>query len=563
MPIRSNLVKLSAVFALLAMIFVPSGSSAQEIWFGPLLPRAPWIHLDGVSDWSGLFKSRSGWENVSRRIGVLKLHPAYIADASDQELAALVADLERLGIAVGMEVNAVATHPSDKCGVTEGYDDPASVARVIAKMQRLHVIPKYVAFDEPVWFGHYAEGPKECGLPIHEVALRTVEIAQQYLTAFPAVVFGDIETTASLMLHTDWEANYQGFKQELEQGLGHKLAFVQLDVDWRNPSAAEQVATFANFARTFGMGLGIIYNGDGEDEDDAAWTAHAKENFTLIESASGIIPSQAIFQSWNRFPRRVLPETSPSSHSWLIAQYILPRTRFSWSNRDGQVSGRLIGSDGTAVPNAPMDVEVLGTSLTQTPKVRVVSGVVPENASFGIIGMRINQECLCGGSNDLVIGDFSYMESGGGSVAETFSFPSEAARQRGPRPDGVGLQTFSVGDSLLAHITVGSSQCFGFNSPAFVVTQHARFTFTAPIGSLDGKGMFGTATIIWLDAGKKGFQRTNIKLAHDVGATETVRTGATGNFVVNRPIDLSGKAAVLRLHFPGTPALRGAYADVR
>jgi hypothetical protein len=500
-----------------------------------------------------------GWEHASRHASVLKLNPGYITDASDEDLAALSENVSRLGIAVGVEVQPVAMQPSDHCGNTEGYDDIKHASLVISKLQRARLIPKYIALDEPVWFGHYAEGPLPCRFTIPDVAGRVADIVTRYLEAFPNVTVGDIEPVPPLSMRPDWESTYRTFKQELEQRTHHVLAFVQVDVDWPNPGWPQHLMEFAKVVRQLGMGLGIIYNGDGSDPNEIEWLAHARHNFTLIESAYGIIPSQAVFQTWNRFPNHALPETSPSAHTWLIDQYIVPRTHFTWKQKGRQIDGRLVLDDGSGVPNASIETGIKGMDPKQPPPKRVLTGIVPERARYGIIGVRINRECLCAGPNNLMIGGLTYSESHGASATEAFDFPRVASASR---TDGVELRNSEVQGTLVAHIVVRPGQSFGVNSPAFAVTPGATFTFTAPIGSLDGNGMFGSATVIWLDENKKGFQRANIQMAEDVRPGVTLRTDKAGRFVILRSMESPDRAVALRLHFEGTSVLRGASADV-
>lgn len=59
----------------------------------------------------------------------------------------------------------------------------------------------------------------------------------------------------------------------------------------------------------------IIYNGEGFDRDDKAWTDHARRNFEQIEGEMGIVPDVAWFASWNQQPENILPETTPTSHT--------------------------------------------------------------------------------------------------------------------------------------------------------------------------------------------------------------------------------------------------------
>jgi hypothetical protein len=40
----------------------------------------------------------------------------------------------------------------------EGYDSPEETARIAAKIKRAGINLRYIAMDEPLWFGHYYNG---------------------------------------------------------------------------------------------------------------------------------------------------------------------------------------------------------------------------------------------------------------------------------------------------------------------------------------------------------------------------------------------------------------------
>ena len=48
------------------------------------------------------------------------------------------------------------------------------------------------------------------------------------------------------------------------------------------------------------MQFGVIYNSDGEAPTDQAWVAEAKRHFDELETRYGLIPDQAVFQTWNQ-----------------------------------------------------------------------------------------------------------------------------------------------------------------------------------------------------------------------------------------------------------------------
>src|SRR6059058_1171757 len=77
-----------------------------------------------------------------------------------------------------------------------------------------------------------------------------------------------------------------------------------------------------------------------------------------------------------------------------------------------------------------------------------------------------------------------------------------------PRTDAVEL-TAAPGVSA-TRLRVHPNQSFMHNSARFPVTPGARYELRAAIGARNSDGLYGNATIIWLDRDDKGLSRTNI-----------------------------------------------------
>jgi hypothetical protein len=73
-----------------------------------------------------------------------------------------------------------------------------------------------------------------------------------------------------------------------------------------------------------GIAFGVIYDGGGagKNESDDVWTQEAAQRFHQVESTPSLIPDQAIFQSWARWPKRLLPETEHGTMTNLVLQYL-------------------------------------------------------------------------------------------------------------------------------------------------------------------------------------------------------------------------------------------------
>lgn len=539
----------AAVLSISMMMSAPH-AWAQQIWFGP---RTPDYGATAAVDWSQMFAASSNWQKLAVQIQVFIGSTTFFLKIPDNELKAMAAALTAHGIALAMPVQAIAARPNEPCGKHEGFGDAWVAPKAIDKLTRLGVKLQILRIDGPVWFGHY--DPTSCKLPIAEVAARVAAVLKQYLAAFPDVQIGDVEGPQALEQFADWQTTYATFKHDLESKIGRRLTFLHVDVGWRQPSWPTAITAMARFAHANGMAFGVIYDSDAEAPTDRAWVAGAKAHFDQLETRYGLISEQAVFQTWNQRPTHIFPETDDSAQSWLVAQYLLPRTQLSAHRTATGVAGRLTQTNGQPVAGAPVIVKTLGDDPTQPPPVRVATGTVPPDARFAMLGLRVNQECWCSGDNDLIIGTASYRETAGGNAQYAYTYRAPATKDavRSLVPSVVGRQQM-----LRARIAQGGN--FGFTSPIFQVTPGAQFEFRIPIATLNGSGMFGTATVIWLDAQRHGLRRTNIVVGDDAATLATTRTDASGGFSVALPATSNWQQRPILLHYAGSPTLRAAYA---
>jgi hypothetical protein len=546
--VRTRILRTMLCAATLLLVLAPGSARCQEIWFGP---RMPDYTITPVTDWAELFKPTPQWNQLAGQIQVFQGSDGFYRITPDDQLQAIAANAASHHIALAMEIGAITQRPNEPCDKGEGYLSPAIASLVIGKFNRLGIRLQIVRLDGPVWFGHY----QKCQLPLAQLVPRVAETLRPFLQAFPDLVVGDVVPPQALAQFPDWQATYLTFKRDLEAAIGRKLAFVHMDVDWRQPDWPTAIAAMQRLAHGAGMKFGVIYNGDSLSPTDQAWVAEAKRHFDELETRYGVIPDQAVFDTWSDYPTRVFPETSDAAHSFLVAQYRLPRTHLSVQRSAAGVQGRLLQAGGQPVPGARIAIVALGDDPNLPPPVRSVAGTVPPQARFAVLALRVNSECWCSGANDLLFGPLSYRETAGGSVRYEF-------RDTPPRPEpGIAATPEVIGGQALLHLKVAPNRNFGFNSPAFAVTPGARFQFDVPLGSLNGDGLFGSAAVIWLDAQRQGFKRDGIQVGNDAAPIAAAVTDASGNFAAALPEAAHWRQRPLLLDYAGSPSLRAAYAS--
>jgi hypothetical protein len=317
---------LSAVVTL--GLFVSTTVEAQQIWLAP---------QGDAADRMELFKSEAPWRNAASHTQVFKFYANTGFNAPPQEeVNVIVSDLKRRGIAIGLEAGVmnVGGKPKPACGgwgSVEGYG-PVAMHEVIArKIKKAGGSVKYIAMDEPLWFGHYYTGKPGaqpgCHLAIGDVVKLILPSLEVYMREFPDVIIGDIEPSNALANQPNWQRDYAAWATEFRSAVGRPLAFLQLDAAWAQQQAPQHARMVYGYAqdlikRRLLGGVGVIYNGNSDAASDAAWVQSARNHVLLMERDYGLQPDQAVFQSWVPHPTHTLPETSSDTLTSLLDWYV-------------------------------------------------------------------------------------------------------------------------------------------------------------------------------------------------------------------------------------------------
>ncbi len=326
-----------------AAVLVLLHASAQAaparptIWFAPLPPLRtnefrPYV---GSTDFMRLFTKKAAWPNAARRVAVFKLYGEWVAhQATSAQLRQAVKDLKRRKISIAVETGPLDAAPECGQGV-EGFaggEGLATASRIKAAGGTL----RYVAFDEPFFYGALYTGLSACQWDVHRVAQAVAAYVRRIRTVFPNVKFGDTEpltTGAHIERYKEWIDAYRG-------ATGENLAFMHLDIQYGLPRWPQRTRELEEYAQSRGVPFGVIYLGDHDSANDAAWLTKAQERFELYETEGGH-PDHAVLQSWHDRPDRVLPETRRTLTN-LILRYGRPRTRLELQATAGEVAGRLL-----------------------------------------------------------------------------------------------------------------------------------------------------------------------------------------------------------------------------
>lgn len=321
---------LLSVFTALLVLSTAPDAFATEIWLSGVPPGVRQkMFQESESDYFDLFKPEAEWSKSAQYITVFMINGGLLLRQSDDEAKAVFADLKRRHIALAIEMG-LATARQDSsghqaCGANvEGMTTPNATRVIAERIKKDGGVLRYVAMDEPLWYGHHFSGANACHFSLSELAgtiAPNVAILQEL---FPSVEIGDVEPIgAASNVPADWIDQIAQWIQVYQQVVGQKLTFFHADVAWSSPWR-QQLGAVKRVAHDHGLNFGVIYDGGsaGKQESDELWTQEAGQRFRIVESSPALAPDHAIFQSWVRWPHRMLPETQPGTMTNLVLQYV-------------------------------------------------------------------------------------------------------------------------------------------------------------------------------------------------------------------------------------------------
>ena len=312
---------------------VATAGSASEIWLSGVSPGVRLkMFQESQSDYFELFKPDGAWSNSAQHVGVFLVNGGLLLRQSDDEVKAVFADLKRRHIALAIEMG-LATARQDSsgpqaCGTgVEGFTTPNATRVIAERIRKNGGELRYVAMDEPLFYGYHFSGANACHFTMNELAGAIAPNVAVLREIFPAVEIGDVEPVgAAQNVPPDWVDQIAQWTQVYQQVVGQKLSFFHADVVWTSPWQ-QQLGAVKRLVHERGIKFGVIYDGGGtgKQESDLLWTQEAVERFQMVESSPATLPDHAVFQSWARWPHNMLPENQPGTMTWLVNQYVVTK----------------------------------------------------------------------------------------------------------------------------------------------------------------------------------------------------------------------------------------------
>ena len=461
-------------------------------------------------------------------VSVFKVY-ASILRFSDSDLRQLFAFLKERNIDLAIEFGPLTA--AGGCGIdatgyrVEGFNGDNTQA-IINKFKANGVTLKYVAMDEPFSFANIYDGRGACHWSPQQIATNAALSLNLLKAAFPGLIVGDIEPVPPGLM-SDWVQRYAAWMDAFQEATGSKLAFFHVDTGY-SANWVSELASVRTEVSKRGIPLGVIYNGLQQDSSDIDWLTHAQQLLAQVELLSGQ-PDQAIFQSWTAFPMAILPETTPYTFTWLIDQYVRPRSSLSLVPSATQAAGKLVDSTGKVISAAPITVTLEPTAGPGIVSTYTLTGKVPPSISRALIQMCVN---LCGSqnTNHMSVYSFQYADSVNRS---SLNFANGLAGW-GVNGNGTAtVQPGSDGTGKFLQISSTAAQQTFVNSSSFAVTPGGAYTLTVQARiSPDSVGSGYFALIFLVD---KEVSRDTLAYVPATLTLGTTQTGSDGSYSLQFP----------------------------
>jgi hypothetical protein len=290
---------------------------ANSLWFGADDSFLRVAKGHGANDYMELFTGDGSW---ARNVDVILISQQFALLGSAADVSAVVRFANTHHIQLAMSALMLVS-PDGSCGTrVEGYAGPRGVENSATRIKKLGGTLTYIEMDEPLFYGSLFTGPRACNTPVARIAAEVARRVKSIRQVLPNVRIGDDEPVGSLpgfplpQTLAEWFDAYRA-------ATGEPLFYFHADVGWHRENWPEQLPAVARLVRSRGIRFGIFYNGSPTDTDDLAWSTHALQRAKEIQTRLGVIPDDAVIESWMVYPERMLPPTEPGTLTWLLRAY--------------------------------------------------------------------------------------------------------------------------------------------------------------------------------------------------------------------------------------------------
>lgn len=290
-------------FLLLMFLILHSiNAHANQVWFCP-------INTDFIDNNNHVKE----WPIASKKIKVIKFYHGLIYNTDVSILKNRFDILHDLGIKIAIELPIMIDPYPDNKKYIEGFEGSNYVKKIISKLKNNNISVDFFVMDEPLYFGAYRGENKSLGakVAVESVVEKSISNIELIKKNYPNAELGLVEPI-QLFMNDDFYNYFKLYNDEMKLRKVD-IKFIQDDIVW-NKFDKGVVLSLSNRLKVNNISFDVIINSSVKANTNSQWIDSANGNLRLIFDLIKKNQIGVVFQSWNKYPDKIIPEWSPNSH---------------------------------------------------------------------------------------------------------------------------------------------------------------------------------------------------------------------------------------------------------
>lgn len=427
----------------------------------------------GQSDFDALWLPDAAWQEALATVDIYRIHAFQVRHSySDEQLTTLFAFLKEHDIPMMLETEPLLPPDPDRCEHTESYEGPFDF-EMVERIHSLGGVIDAIAIEEPFHYAYLLQSEGACKYTVE----RVVEEVMVHVNNIRGI-YGDIPVgTIEPIWKDPWTQpeDLALWLDTFKEMTGESFAFLHIDPDYTREDWAEIGLGIEAVADERNVPFGILYTG-GSETSSESWMQFMMEQAAVLEMEYGATPQHVSFQQFAFGPETALPETDLAALTSSLLRYTGDRIHIELETTDEGIVAVVLDEGGNGVEGVPLTIT--STSLDVAESTQIITGIVPENATTGLVLMRGNAENAGVGIVDTGIYEIIYRD--GGSDENQILNPTFRAGLNGWGAYGNNQGIITTSNSGGSHLVLQANpdQDVFVDGELFAVTPGSAFEYT-------------------------------------------------------------------------------------
>ncbi|MHB8476751.1 MAG: hypothetical protein ACYDBZ_10760 [Steroidobacteraceae bacterium] len=295
-------------------------AARPAIWLAPVDDQVAPAGFQVDQDYQALFQPNAPWQSALSRIAAFEMTRRYATTQQEANLRTIFDFLRQHHIPIGLEAGLVPAREDCGNGVEGTAHRPDENVLTARRLKRLGAEVKYIVMDEPLTYGHFFNGRNACHYSMNDLAAGVAGEIKKFRDVLPDIQVVEDEALSGIGSPDELGQWLDALKAQLGPQMPVTIHF---DVQWDAHNKPWQQLAEAQVKTVLrhGYRFGIIFDGNPQDQTDEAWIRTAESHIKAWEGTIRELPDHVVIQSWHPHPTTLLPETGPTTLTYLVNWY--------------------------------------------------------------------------------------------------------------------------------------------------------------------------------------------------------------------------------------------------